>query len=390
LIVGNFPFYLDGVMRIACIHQGYELYGSDRCFAESVIAMRHADPDAEIEIVLPRPGPIVALLEHAASRIVFEPIWVLRRRDVWRLATLGLARFPSAVIRAVRRFRANDLVYVSTTVVLDHLFAARWFPGRALLHVHELADGRTLAMLRRIVRWSRAAIIYNSRATQRAFALPQPPPALVIYNGIAGPPRAEPPTYDGTRPLRVLMLGRISPGKGQDVLLAALAALPAEARARLVVRIVGGAFENHVREAALHEAVGAAGLGAIVTIEPFAADTAPLYRWADIVVVPSRAPESLGRVAIEAMAHGRPPLVSGHAGLAEVVEHGRTGWHVPPGRPEALAATLRHIVETPAAWRDFAAAARARYEAAFSAEAAAAAIVSAVAAMAPRAKDERA
>jgi glycosyltransferase involved in cell wall biosynthesis len=186
------------------------------------------------------------------------------------------------------------------------------------------------------------------------------------------------------------MLGRISPGKGQDVLLAALAALPAEWRARLAVRIVGSAFENHAREAALHEAVGAAGLGSIVTIEPFAADTAPLYRWADIAVVPSRTPESLGRVAIEAMAHGRPPLVSGLAGLAEVVEDGRTGWHVPPGRPDALATALRGIIETPSAWRDFAAAARARYEALFSAEAAAAAIVAAVAAMAPGAARDRA
>ena len=37
-------------MRIICVHQGYELYGSDRCFIESVAAMRAAWPEAEIEV----------------------------------------------------------------------------------------------------------------------------------------------------------------------------------------------------------------------------------------------------------------------------------------------------------------------------------------------------
>ncbi|TIV30126.1 MAG: glycosyltransferase family 1 protein, partial [Mesorhizobium sp.] len=59
-------------MRIACVHQGYELYGSDRSFAESVAALRAAFPAAEIEVVLPREGPIVEILKPHASRIVFE------------------------------------------------------------------------------------------------------------------------------------------------------------------------------------------------------------------------------------------------------------------------------------------------------------------------------
>ena len=62
-------------LRIACIHQGYELYGSDRSFAESVAALRQAYPSAEIEVVLPRDGPIRGLLEINASRIVIEPLF---------------------------------------------------------------------------------------------------------------------------------------------------------------------------------------------------------------------------------------------------------------------------------------------------------------------------
>ena len=135
-------------MRITCVHQGYELYGSDRAFAESVKAVRTAYPDALIDVLIPRDGPIVELLRGAASRIVFEPIWVLRRRDIQHLLTVGLLRLPVAVIRAALRFRESDLVYINTSVVADYMLAARLFPGRALLHVHEIPEGATLSLLR--------------------------------------------------------------------------------------------------------------------------------------------------------------------------------------------------------------------------------------------------
>jgi len=361
-------------MRISCVHQGYELYGYDRCFVESVLAIRAACPDADIEVVLPRSGPIVALLAGAASRVVFEPIWVLRRRELKRLATIGMLHLPLAIARAARRFAARDLVYINTTVIADHILAARLFPGRCLLHVHEIPEGTTRTILRALVRWSGASIIFNSRATQAAFALPPRSDAHVVYNGIAGPDHPEPITYDGVRRLRVLMLGRISRIKGQEVLLDALALLPPAERDRIELRIVGSAFEDAAREQALDARVRDIHPAGAVSREPFTADTAPLYRWADIVVVPSRLPESLGRVAIEAMSYGRPTIASSIGGLAEVVEDGRTGWLVPPDRADALAATLRHIITEPAAWAGFAAAARARYEALFSAGAAATAI----------------
>ncbi len=54
---------LKAPMYITCVHQGYELYGSDRSFVESVQAIRAAFPAAEIEVVLPRTGAIVPLLQ---------------------------------------------------------------------------------------------------------------------------------------------------------------------------------------------------------------------------------------------------------------------------------------------------------------------------------------
>jgi glycosyltransferase involved in cell wall biosynthesis len=327
-----------GEMRVLCVHQGYELYGSDRAFIEQVTAIRAAWPEADIEVVLPRDGPIVALLAAVASRVRFAPIWVVRRRTLARLATIDLLRLPAAMWRAARDIAAADLVYVNTVVVIDYLIAARFFPGRVLVHAHEIPERGARKILRALLVWSRAELIFNSQATRGAFALPPAFMQHVVYNAIAGPPEICPADYDGARPLRLLMIGRINRIKGQDLLIDALASLPAPIRRRLDVRIVGGSFANDcAREAALHRKAQDAGLDPILRFEPFRPDPETLYRWADIVVVPSRRPESLGRVAIEAMAHGRPPIAAAIGGLAEVVEHGVNGWLVPPNDAARLA-----------------------------------------------------
>ncbi|NEU10826.1 glycosyltransferase family 4 protein [Methylobacterium sp. BTF04] len=358
-------------MLITCVHQGFELYGSDRSFVESVRILRAAYPQARIDVVLPRHGPIVAPLSELASQILIEPLWILRRRDLPRLMTIGLLTLPVAMLRAWKRLSASDLVYVNTSVVADYLLAARLRPGRTVLHVHEIPQGATLTVLRTLIRWSGADVIFNSRATAAAFALPETARSRVVYNGIAGPAVPEPKTYDGRRPLRLLMLGRVSRIKGQEVLVEAIRLLPKSVRDRVSVRIVGSAFEDVAREAALAATIAAAGLTDIVTTAPFVDDPSDLYRWADIVAVPSRLPESLGRVAIEAMSYGRPPLVSRIGGLTEIVEPGHTGWVVAPDDAAALSAQIERIVTDPRAWNDFPAAARARYDALFDEKAAA-------------------
>lgn len=361
-------------LRIACIHQGYELYGSDRSFAESVAALRQAYPSAEIEVVLPREGPIRGLLEAHASRIVIEPLWVLRRKDLPRLVATAPVLLPLAVLRAARRLRRCDLVYINTSVIVDHVLAARFFPGKALQHIHEIPEGATRRLLRRLVLWGRARLIFNSRATREAFEAPAGHPSDVIYNGVAGPADWAPTDYDGKRSLRVLMLGRINRIKGQEILLAALAALPPEIRDQIETRIVGSAFEDPGLEIALREAVTSAGLASHVSVEPFLDDPTPLYQWADVVTVPSRRPESLGRVAIEAMAFGRPPLASAIGGLREVVADGVTGRLLPPGDADALARALAEIVSNPAVLAPMARAGRERFTALFSEQAVAQAI----------------
>lgn len=68
---------------------------------------------------------------------------------------------------------------------------------------------------------------------------------------------------------------------------------------------------------------------------------------ADIVVVPSRIPDALPRVALEAMAHGRFLVVSDRGGLPECVKPGVTGFVVPAGQPKALAEAIGNALADP-------------------------------------------
>lgn len=68
--------------------------------------------------------------------------------------------------------------------------------------------------------------------------------------------------------------------------------------------------------------------------------------------------EGLPTVIFEAMAEGLPVVGSRHAGIAEAVEHGRTGLLVPEGDPRALADALIELIESPELRRRLGAAAR--------------------------------
>jgi glycosyltransferase involved in cell wall biosynthesis len=87
-----------------------------------------------------------------------------------------------------------------------------------------------------------------------------------------------------------------------------------------------------------------------------------------VLVVPSTCYEACPLVVIEAFAVGLPVVASDHGALVEMVEEGRTGWRFTPGDPQALAAAVHRAVADPAARNGMRRAARAEYEAKYTAE----------------------
>jgi glycosyltransferase involved in cell wall biosynthesis len=361
------PDDLKSSLRIAYVHQGYELYGSDRMALLSIKALRRHFPDAAINVRLPKEGPLSDSLGPGV-RLEIGGLWILRKRYLLRRLLLLPFSLPVSVARAWKKLSDNDFTVINTTVVLNYIIASALLKASALIHVHEIPTGLAAKILPFLVRWSKLPVIFNSKATANAFDLPPTQTQYLVYNGSPLQPNPSPSSYDGSRPLRLCMPGRFNDWKGQDLLIKAVAAMPAYAADRLEVRILGGSFDGARFGDYIRRLVKNLNIQDIIKIEDFKSDMGEAYQWADAIVVPSRRPEPFGLVAIEAMSFGRPVLAAGHGGLTEIIVPGKTGWLFEPNSVANLSTHIERIISSSKEVVDFGNAARLDHAARFSAE----------------------
>ena len=141
----------------------------------------------------------------------------------------------------------------------------------------------------------------------------------------------------------VLCVGRLVPQKGVEYF---IRAIPSIARrfpeAKYV--IVGEGWSRDLLEAEAR----ASGHSDKIKFTGFASDqdVIDLMTSADVLVVPSIY-EPFGIVALEGMATGVPVVASNVGGLAEVIDHDRTGLFVYPRSPESIAWGIGKILSDP-------------------------------------------
>ena len=199
-----------------------------------------------------------------------------------------------------------------------------------------------------------ALVIVNSRATADAFIRSGGRASLVrvVYNGVDVASYARPARQ--TEQLRaklgiggapvVGVFSRLSPWKGQHVLLDALGQLPG-----VHAVLVGDALfgeDDYARR--LLEQTQRLGLGSRVHFLGFRRDVPELMGLCDVVAHTSTAPEPFGRVIVEGMCAGKPVVAARGGAVAEIVENGVSGCVVEPGDAAALAAALTDLLGCPA------------------------------------------
>jgi glycosyltransferase involved in cell wall biosynthesis len=270
----------------------------------------------------------------SVSEIAVEGAWP--RPDAPALARLALAldALPDGAVVLVDGLIASAARAVLAPpserlrlrlVVLVHMV----FGGDA---VPERDEAAVLALAR--------AVVTTSDWTRRRLLARYPLPADRVHVAHPGsePAPVSPRTPDGGR---LLCVGTLSPLKGQDLLLDALADV-----AGLPWRctLVGPLDRDPHFVASLGRRATATGIADRVRM-PGTRTGAALRREmedADLLVVPSRA-ETYGMVVPEALAAGVPVLATAVGGLPEALGHtsdGRPGILVAPDDPAALAAGL--------------------------------------------------
>jgi glycosyltransferase involved in cell wall biosynthesis len=199
-----------------------------------------------------------------------------------------------------------------------------------------------------------SVVIVNSRATADSFveAGGRADLARIIYNGIdVGPfDRVDDEKVQGFRESLALsgkfvvgVFGRISPWKGQMVLLEAVAALK-----DIHVMVVGDALfnENNYKEE-LQRRAALPDLQGRVHFLGFQDDVPLLMKAVDVVAHTSTSPEPFGRVIVEAMLAERPVVATRAGGALEILEEGQTGLLVSPGSVAELEGALLKLQGDP-------------------------------------------
>jgi glycosyltransferase involved in cell wall biosynthesis len=160
----------------------------------------------------------------------------------------------------------------------------------------------------------------------------------------------------------LVCLANFAPGKGQSVVVEAVATLRRQFPTLRAVLAGDGPTRHEVQDL-----VGRLGVSDIVTLPGAIDQPWTLLGAADVFVLASDI-EGLPLVVLEALSQGTPVVATDVGGMPEAVVPGVTGELVAPRQPGELAAALGKVLADPEYRKKMAAAARAMYEERFTME----------------------
>ncbi len=136
----------------------------------------------------------------------------------------------------------------------------------------------------------------------------------------------------------IILPGRFTQLKGQDVLIESLALIK---NREFVCLLIGDTEEHPAFTQKLRDQIQSYGLEEKILLAGHCSDMPAALLLADIVIsASSTKPEAFGKVAIEAMAMGKPIIATAHGGSLETVVPGKTGWLVPPLDAKAMSVAI--------------------------------------------------
>lgn len=316
----------------------------------------------EIVVVLFADGPLVGKLREAGVEVrvlVLDPAVGEARKDALGAGTLARLGQVWKAVRFVWRLRGllrelRPAVVHTNSLKSDILggMAGRLARVPVVWHVRdrivpEYLPGSVVRVFRRLCRWIPRHVVANSRATLETLCLPEDftraqRRARVVHDGV--------PVWEATgRPegatgrLRIGLVGRISPWKGQHIFLQAAALVRRRfPEARFV--IMGAAmFSEEAYEKQIQALTDKLALRAVVEYTGFCSNVPAALAELDILVHASTIGEPFGQVVAEGMMAGKPVVATNGGGVPEIVIDGESGVLVPMDDAGALAAAVERL-----------------------------------------------
>ena len=262
-----------------------------------------------------------------------------------RLAIQSLATHLDPAFRSADVVDANTARSAAYGALAAHLSRVRF-----VIHLRDFTDLESFgrfgyALMTRLALPRADGLVANSRATlESASHFLRPDAVTAVIPSASGLSRTTPAPRSG--PLRVGMLARIDPWKGQALLLEAFAAAFPDGDEQL--ELAGGApFGHDEYLSELRSLSAQLGIEARVSFLGHVDDIpARLAQW-DIAVQASLRPEPLGQNVLQYLAAGRATVVADEGGPTEWVVHEVNGLRFAPRDAASLAASLQRLAADP-------------------------------------------
>jgi GT2 family glycosyltransferase/glycosyltransferase involved in cell wall biosynthesis len=282
----------------------------------------------ELTVAAPEPGPISDLLLADGIQVVLHP-GLLEEPEQDKLRELS-ARFDVVVANTIVSWPAVRAAHLEGKPVIWYLHETL-VAVRLIREISQIEPTLELATL----------LIAPTRQTARILqGLARTPIEVVPY----GIPDAEGPRNRDGKCRAFITAASLEPRKGQDVLVEAVAALPAEIRGLSSFKMVGRQLD---RPFAKKVKAKAAGLSQVEFMgERNHAQTLALIAESDSLICSSR-DETMPITILEAMSLGKVVITSEVGGIGEWVQDEMNGLLVPREDPQALARAIERCVNDP-------------------------------------------
>ena len=285
---------------------------------------------------------------RAMETLAYEGNMATQVKESWtaRLGLLGLLGAELQTALGESRREKYDLLHAHWWFPsgIAAAVTARWrgLPFVTTLHGSDVRLGRAIGparpVMRSVLRHSARVTAVSRWLAEEAQQVSGGEPPIVAPMPVATEVFAPDPSV--SRGDALLFVGRLTTQKGVDVLLRALAMLPA----RTTLDVVGDGEER----SALDALASSLGIGERVRwhgAKP-ASELAPFYRRAAALVVPS-SEEGLGLVAVEAQLCETPVIAFASGGVTDVISDGISGVLVRERSPDALAQGIVQLLARP-------------------------------------------
>ncbi len=354
------------------------LGGAERMLLAMMSALQYEDPEIEIHLIVGGEGSLI----EAAQKLGVKVKVLVIPTQVHKLGDSGIRGSKIlgginilfqvllgwwAIAKYLKQFRVVireiDPDIIHSNGIKSHILTAMAkVKSPVIWHIHDFYSTRPF--IASVLRWfsnrAEIGIACSESAGEDARQVLPKLNIKVIYNAVDI-------DYFYPRPYRSLALEGIDTStvaikvglvatfarwKGHDIFLEA-ASIIARDRPSLDIQfyIIGapiyGTSGSQFSQKELENLASDLGIADKVKFLGFQANMADIYLWLDIVVHASTAPEPFGYTIAEAMACGRPVIVSRSGGAAELFSNDVEAVAVNPGDAMTLAVTIQYLIHNP-------------------------------------------